>query len=173
VVVCPEEPLLIPPRESLTVYISTPVWVELTCGEPAVVLLDQPTFRPTDTWFGPSPMKGELCYATRTAARLTLDNVPLRPHRVISVVEISNTARSVLAVENLKIPAIHQSVFATPGGDLWTEAVILDHHEDGEHASVRFAEGPPEQAKEAALVRGPRRPAEAGLLTRAFGGLMG
>lgn len=93
VVVTPEEPFHVPPDEKITVFISTPVWVEVSLGDSSVPVLDEPTHRPTDTWFGQSPMKGELSYATRTAARMNLDNVPSRPHRVISVVDIKNRAK--------------------------------------------------------------------------------
>jgi hypothetical protein len=172
VVVSPEEPFQVPPHEKITVFISTPAWVELSLGDSTVPVLDEPTHRPTDTWFGQSPMKGELCYATRTAARINLDNVPSRPHRVISVVDINNRAKTILTVENLKIPVVHQSVFATQTGDLWTETVTLDHHEDGALANIRLGNGPPEMAAGAELVRGPRIRMEAGLLTRAFGGLL-
>jgi hypothetical protein len=172
VVVSPEEPLFVPPLERITVFISTPVWVELKVGSASPVLVDEPTHRPTDTWFGPSPMKGELCYATKTAARMNLDNVPVRPHRVISVVEINNRASSTLTVEGLKIPAMHQSVYATKAGGLWTETVTLDHREDDALANVQLGEGPPRQATDAILVRGPREPMAAGVLTRVFGRLV-
>jgi hypothetical protein len=148
------------------------VWIELSLGASPIALLDEPTHRPTDTWFGPSPMKGELCYATRTAARMNLDNIPSRPHRVISAVEIRNKAKSTLTVEKLKIPVMHQSVYATRGGNLWTETVTLDHHEEGALANVRLGKGPPKQAADTTLVRGPRTPMDAGVLTRAFGGLV-
>ena len=171
-VASPEEPLQLPPNEQITLYISTPVWVELTTGEPAVILADEPTHRPTDTWFGPSSMRGELCYATRTAARMVLENIPPRPHRVISVVEIKNSAKTVLTVERLKIPTPHLSVYATRSGDLWTEALTLEHHEEAEMAAVRLAKGPPRDMTDAALIRGPRTPMGAGILTRAFGGLL-
>ena len=170
VVVSPEEPLHLPSKEQITVFISTPVWVELTLGDSPIALLDEPTHRPTDTWFGPSSMKGELCYATRTAARMNLDNVPARPHRVITVVEIRNRAKETLTVEKLKIPVTHQEVYATEDGSLWTGTLTLEHHEEGEMATVRLGKGPPANARNAALVRGPRSPMEAGLLTRAFGG---
>ena len=172
VVVSPEEPLHLPSGEQITLFISTPVWFQLSIGEGPLPLLDEPTHRPTDTWFGPSTMRGELCYATRTAARMSLDNVPFRPHRVISVVQIRNSSKTTLTVEKLKIPLPNQSVFGTKDGDLWTETVTLDHQEEGAMAAVRLAKGPPSNAPEASLFSGPRVPMDTGLLTRAFGELL-
>jgi len=173
VVVSPEDPLQVPTDEKVILYISTPVWVELTTESGRVVLIDEPTHRPSDTWFGPSPMRGELCYATRTAARMVLENIPPRPHRVISVVEIKNRAKDSLTVDRLKIPTPHLSVYVTPEGGLWTETLTFDHHGDGEMAAVMLSSAPPANASGATLARGPRVPMETGLLTRTFGGLLG
>jgi hypothetical protein len=171
-VVSPQEPLFVPPDEKVAVFISTPVWVEVALGDASPSVLDEPTQRPTDTWFGPSPMSGELCYATRTAARMNLENVSVKAHRAISVVEIKNRSKSILSVEKIKIPMMHQSLYATASGALWTESVTLDHQEEEALAAVRLGKGPPETAPDARLVRGPRTPAATGLLTRAFGGLI-
>lgn len=172
VVVSPEESLQVPPQEQITVFISTPAWVELTIGDSPLAILDEPTHRPTDTWFGPSPMKGELCYATKTAARMNLENVPTRPHRVISVVEIENRAKTTLHVEKLKIPVNNLSVYATESGELWTETLTLDHQDESAITTVRLGKGPPANAADATLVRGPRLPMDVSLLTRAFGGFL-
>jgi hypothetical protein len=172
VIVSPEASLQVPPGERITLFISTPLWLELLVGEPGSVLLEHPTHRPSDTWFGPSTQVGELCYATRTAARLSLENLPLRPHRAVSEVEIHNGATTVLAVEKLRIPAPQMSVYATEAGSLWTEQVILERRSDDEMASLRLGKGAPPNAPRATLARGPRSVAERGVLTRAFGGLL-
>jgi hypothetical protein len=118
-------------------------------------------------------MEGELCYATRTSARLTVEDLPVRPHRAISVVEIKNTAKTNLTVEKLKIPTLQMSVFAAGDGQLWTETLTLERKEEDAMASVRLGKGPPRKASGAQLVRGPRSPSERGLLIRAFSGLLG
>lgn len=173
VIVSPEQPLHLPPQERINLFISTPVWIELFIGEASKPHLDQPTHRPTDTWFGSSTMDGELCYATRTAARMNLDNLPVRPHRVISTVEVRNRATVTLTVEKLRIPTENLSVYASREGNLWTETVTLEHEEEESMATVRFGKGAPAIAAGANLVRGPRSSMEQGFLTRTFGGFMG
>jgi hypothetical protein len=172
VVVNPESPLLVPPNEDLVLYLSTPLWVIVTIGSSSAVLLDHPTDRPTDTWFGSTTTTGELCYASRTAARLTFDNLPVRPHRAVTIASISNRAASPLAVEKLRIPAPQMSVYGTEGGRLWTETVTFERHEDGEMARHQHGKGPPDIATTATLLGGPRSPVEPGLIVRTFGGLL-
>ena len=173
IVVSPGDPLILPPHEQTTLFISTPLWVMVMAGKGTSPLLDQPTHRVTDTWFGPSTMEGELCYATRTNARMNLENLPVRPHRVISTVEIRNEAKSDLSIEKLRIPAQQMSVYATGAGHFWTESVTLDRKEEGETAAVRLGKGPPQQAPAANPVGGPRTQLPRGVLTRAFAGLLG
>ena len=92
VVFSAESPLLLPSREEITLYVSTPAWVEVAIGDPPVTVMETPLQRPSDTWFGPDTMRGELCYAVRTSARLRLERLPVRPHRVFSMVHIVNRA---------------------------------------------------------------------------------
>ena len=172
VIVSPEQPLHLPPQERISLFISTPVWVGLLIGDASKPHLDQPTHRPTDTWFGPSTMDGELCYASRTAARMYLENLPVRPHRVITTVEVKNRSTVALTVEKLKIPTENLSVFASRDGNLWTETVTLEHQEEASMASVRSGKGAPKIAADATPVSGPRSSLEQGFLTRTFGGLM-
>jgi len=66
VVTSSEKPLGVPPGEQVSVYVSSPLWVRIETGRPAKLLCELPTFRPSDTWFGPNTIDGELCYASRT-----------------------------------------------------------------------------------------------------------
>jgi len=173
-VVRPEDPLLLlPPQEEVTLYISTPLWVRVVAGEEAVVLLDEPISRPTDTWFGPSTTEGELCYASSTSARMSLDSAPVRSYQAVSVVRILNHARTDLRIERLRLPTQQMSVFATATGQLWTESITITHQQDEAAASIHLDKGPPNHVAAATEVGAPRSPSTRGLLTRAFAGLLG
>jgi hypothetical protein len=74
-------------------------------GVSSAAIFDQPTHRPSDTWFGPTTMTGELCYAIRTSVRLNLENLPARPGRAISVVQVKNQSRTDLKVEKPRVPS--------------------------------------------------------------------
>jgi hypothetical protein len=171
VVVSPESPLMLPAAEEITLYVSTPAWIQVVIGDSDAVL-EEPLHRPTDTWFGPSTMRGELCYAVRTSARLQLESLPVRPHRVVSAVRIANRGKTNLSFERVKIPMLQMSVYGTPTGQLWTETITLDRYQDQGEASVRLGSGPPSQAADASRLHGPRSVIERGLLTSAFSGLV-
>jgi hypothetical protein len=168
VVVNPESPFSIPAGEEITFYAGCPLWFTLTSGSPSRLLLEEPIFRPSDTWFGEMTTAGELCYASRTSARLNLDNLPQLPHRVVAAVRIRNRSDESLALEKLKLPMPHLSIFGSEDGGLWTEAVTLDREEAGEIASLRLEKGPPEGAGPARRIVGPRLRPERRTLFRAF-----
>jgi hypothetical protein len=171
-VVGPEAPFLLPPGEETTVYVSMPVWVVVEVGGPHTPLLETPSHRLSDTWFGPTTREGELCYSLRTSARLTLDALPIRPHRAIAVTRIHNRATTVLEVDRFTLPAPNMSLFVDSSGGLWTEPVDLVREHDGTHADVRLAVGAPSEATAATRLGGPRREGGSNLLQRAFGGLI-
>jgi len=83
VVIQSELPLNILPKQSVTYYVSSPLWIQIKTIDPAVLMLDIPLYRPSDTWFGPSTMEGIISYASKTHGSLSLENVQFRPHRAI------------------------------------------------------------------------------------------
>jgi hypothetical protein len=172
VVVSPESPISLPSDEEITLYVSTPAWIAISIGDPPVPVIDVALQRPSDTWFGPSTMRGELCYAVRTSARMRLENLPIRPHRVVSSVRITNRGNTNLAFERVKIPMTQMSVFGAADGQLWTQTIDLERYQDEQDATVRLGTDPPPQAVDASLLHGPRTPAERGVLISAFSDLI-
>lgn len=172
-VINPATPFSLLPDEELTIYVSSALWLKVKAGEPAHDLLDFPTYRPSDTWFGPSTREGELCYAGKTSARQQLKDLPIRAHRALSAVRVRNLADSVLSIERLKLPMPNMSVFASEDGVLWTETVTLQREQEGELASLQLGKKPPSAIGNPRLVSGPRVRPTKGLLIRAFGGLIG
>lgn len=190
VVVRPDGPLAIPGGERVTIFVSTPVWVTISVGRASrsrkrrgrkpsvrtdeeavedVWLAELPTHRLSDTWFGPSTRVGELCYASRTAGRLSLDEIPIRPHRAVTPVTIDNRAVTPLIVQRLLVPIPTLALYADAGGTLWTQGVTLTRDGDADAAIARVdgapptvREGPPERIAE------PREPEHAASVVRAF-----
>jgi hypothetical protein len=173
VIIDPVLPFAIPPREELTLYISSAVWVQVRVGEPPLLLQEEPAHRPSDTWFGPSTREGEMAYAGKTGARHDLENLPRRPHRVISAVRVRNRAADQLDLAKLKLPAPHMSIYGDDEGNLWTQTVTLERSEQGEMAELQLGKGPSPQAVRPRLLQGPRVQPGKGLLIRAFGGVFG
>lgn len=172
VVIQPFQPFTVPAGEEGAIFVSTPLWVHLGVGEPAQTLAYLPIRRPTDTWFGPNTMEGELCYASRTFGRMGLSEIPLRPHRAVTRVNIHNRAASPLLVERLSLPVPYLSRYAGDDARLWTESVAMERDRDGGHANFRIEKNAPAEAPGALLVAGPRQAAGESLSFRAFGALL-
>jgi hypothetical protein len=168
VVVRPEASLYISQGETVSLYISTPLWFRIDAGDPSRKLMELPLIRPSDTWFGPNTMEGETCYNTRTKARLTLADVPLRSHRAVTPIQIRNRAEDALLLERLRLPVQHLSLFRDEAGFLWTERVMLEREKGNEHVSVNVGEGAPKDVAGAKRVTRPREEVKSSLILRPF-----
>lgn len=148
----PESTFLLPAGERLTIYVGSPLWVQLKVGDR--LLADIPTFRPSDTFFGRTTMEGELCYASRTYCRVRLEDTIRRPHRSITAVEIRNLARAPLPLERVQLPVSHLALYRAADGRLWTQDVTFERGETAD--AVKLAKGKPTHAEGAELLTLPR-----------------
>jgi len=153
VVVRPESPLSVSPGERVTLYASAPVWMAFQVevlrrrgrGAPTsapVVLSELPTARPTDTWFGPNTREGELAYAVRTAARMRVDLLPLRPHRAVIPIAVENDGLGAMVLSRVAVPTPYLPLYVDEAGRLWSSSVRLTRDSDDE-TRVRIDSGPP------------------------------
>ena len=127
-----------------------------------------PIVRPSDTWFGPSTLSGELCYASTTQGRLYLSDLPQRPHRAISPVRIKNQAEKPLLLTQFSLPTPYLSLFDTEDGGLWTEAVTLLNDDDTDMAKVSFSESPPAPYAKAKKITKAREKKDRNMLLNTF-----
>ena len=164
----PEHPLHVPPGESVTLYLSTAVWIRITLPDSGRQLQEVPSFRMSDTWFGDTTVDGEFCYATRTAGRLCLDHLPRRFHRAVIPLHIKNKAKDGLALERVQLPAPYLALYTTPNGQLWTQDVTITRMEGREGAGVDIRDGPPADIDAAEQVQDPRETNRKGLFTSTF-----
>ncbi len=189
VVVRPATPLSIGPGERVTLFVSTPTWMVLAVervrrkrpgprgtgeaqSEPQR-LTEIPLERPSDTWFGPNTVLGELCYATRTAGYLRLEDVPRRPHLVVTPLTIENKADAPLEFERVQVPVPLLGVYVDTVGALWTNTVQLTRETSGDLAAVRVESGVPISARGASeRLTKPRSEAGRGSVVRAFSRLL-
>lgn len=173
VVVRPETSFRLASRGEAELYVGTPLWVCLETSEPVHRLLDVPTRRPSDSWFGPSTTEGELCYAGRTGARLRRDNLPASPYRAVTRVRLRNHAGDDLLLERLNLPVPNLALFCGGGGRLWTQTVSVERGADGKLAEVRIEEDPPAEAEAAERLAEPRVAMARNVFSRALGALLG
>ncbi|ABI57722.1 hypothetical protein ACN2MM_12675 [Alkalilimnicola ehrlichii MLHE-1] len=164
----PVSPVSVPGGEAVRVYVSTPVWVRVTLGERQHRMLEQPSYRPSDTWFGPSNMEGEICYATRSRFRLTLAEQARSPARVITPVQIRNQAADPLTLDRLNVPMPWLPLYADQDDHLWTPEVGLTRRADGDLAELRFTDQPPRECHGGTRLSAPRQSGRQHTAFRAF-----
>ena len=169
----PITPLHIPAGEQVVVFISSPLWVAFEVGEEGRLLKDLPIVRPSDTWFGPSTLEGEVCYAGRTRATLALEPPPHPPERATIPTLVRNESRQEMLLERINLPVPLLSLFADQQGRLWSEGLTLVREGDGDMASLHIGKGPPQHAGQAERVAPPRHEAGHRILARAFSALFG
>ena len=170
----PERPLVIPPWEDVTLYVSSPLWMRVEAVGPGITLQEFPLFRPSDTWFGPLTREGGLCYASSTLALTDPSGFPHTPQRAVTPVLIRNRAEESLTVERLNLPVPFLSLYRGADGTLWTQQVRLDRDEEkGELAMLQLDATAPEQAGGGERLAPPRRPVEKNLMVQAFSRLFG
>lgn len=173
VVVKTIKPLHIQAGQQVDMYVSTPLWFCARVHANSTELQETPIVRPSDTWFGPSTMKGELCYASTTHGRLYLTGLPLRPHRAVSAVKIKNQTNKPLLLTQFSLPAPYLSLFDTKGGGLWTEAITLLNDDDSDLAKVSFADSPPLPYTSARQIVKARQKKDSNMLLHTFSTLFG
>ena len=166
VVVKPEVPLYIPSGEEATLYVSTPVWLRLSLESRK--LLELPSYRPSDTWFGPSTIVGEFCYASSTAGRLSLNELEFRPHRAVTPLCVRNRASDPLLLERVKLPVQYLAVYRSRDDFLWTQKVTLERAEDGDLAGLNISKTVPKEVGSTVRLSEPRQRPDKNLVVRAF-----
>lgn len=155
----PERPFVLLGGQEVEAHVSTPLWVAVQVGDPPELLLELPTVRPSDTWFGPDTMTGELAYTNRTALRLRLSETPHRPHRAVTAVRLRNLSSDPLAVERLNLPVKHLSLAQGQDGTLLTERVVYERTGDSDQIRLRLRDSMTQAAAQ-------RRAQESGPRTR-------
>lgn len=169
VVVHPEVPLRIPAGEQVTLYISTPLWVQiLEAGEPHP-LADFPTFRPSNTWFGPNTVDGTLCYASRVPIRHDSDLSKPRLPRANTALRIGNLSESPLLLERMRIPTLRLPLYRVASGAFWTPRVSIERRDDDDEVAVRVDPRPDDGLGEATRIAPPRDDSHANVFQRTLG----
>lgn len=167
----PSSPFSITAKERVTLYLSTPVWVSIEVGSPARSLLDIPTYRPSDTWFGPDTLQGELCYASRLQARFHADEIQWTPHRAITSVEIINSTKTAILLERLCLPLPHFSIYSNDKNFLWTQSATLELTGEDGLAHLRIHRLPPTEAGQVQRLSPAREPISDNFMFRAISAL--
>ncbi|MDH5638155.1 MAG: hypothetical protein OEZ04_06655 [Nitrospinota bacterium] len=152
VITRPTTPFTLMPNEQVTVYAGTPVWVKIETVNPKVKLTSISTRRLSDTWFGKSTTKGELCYSTKTKCRIRQEEVPMSANRAVTPVRITNLSSKKLELKEISLPMPYLSLFKSSDGNLWTSPASIIREKVGDKITVAFSRTPPKEMEGAELV---------------------
>lgn len=167
----PEVPFTILAGSEITVYVSSPLWVALHHGDDLLPMVEIPTMRLPNTWFGGPTTPGGQAYALRTRARLELSEDAFHPTRVLSSVLIRNRARSHLHLERLRLPMRELSLHYSQRQGFWTNSVTIERRAvDETLVDVRFERGAP--FDDLVEIQSPRDNNERHVLQRALDALL-
>jgi hypothetical protein len=161
VVARPMVPTELLPKERATLFISTVLWARVCVGDQQ--LAELATLRLSDTWFGATTLRGELCYASQTRALLRLDNVPYSAFRAIIPVTIDNQGEDNVKLERINVPVPHLTLYCD-GEKYWTSALAVLLEKNLATAKLHIDPAPPANAT---VVATPRRPIRGGVFDRA------
>jgi hypothetical protein len=167
IIATPEDPLCVLPGEAAVAYLTTPLWCRVSVGEPARAILDVATWRPQDTWFGPSTREGEFGYASRTTLCLDPGRIEHHPARAITPIRMVNSGSDMLEIKRLRVPIPQLTLFRADDGRLWTPTVTL-HRDADELARTVLGSAAPEAAGPATRIAEARNAGAAPGVVRAF-----
>ena len=139
----PWDALQIPPGETSTLFIGATLWLKIQFGPEEKHFLEIPIRRHSDTWFGPSPMKGELCYAGRTHAFTDPARLLDRPYRALIPVQIHNKADTPLKLERINLPVPNLNLYQDRDGVFWGQGLTVTREQEMNDANIRIDEGAP------------------------------
>jgi len=170
VVVRPAIALNVPAGKDVLFFLSIPVWVRVAAQPPnGITLCELPTLILSNTWFG-EPTAGELCYALRTRAMRSLEEIETRPCTAICPVSIRNRAPKKLDFERLCVRVEHMNVYRGRQR-LWTNELEVRFQGDGYSTQVTIGKGAPKFAENPIKVCEAREPVEKALLKQSFSAL--
>ncbi|SEP16303.1 hypothetical protein [Aquisalimonas asiatica] len=167
----PLTPLSIPSGETVRLYLSYPLWVVVSAGEPRRQMIEFPSVRLSDTWFGDNTREGVICYATRSRCRLNLADHPNLPNRATTPLVIRNHGDDTLLLDRVRLPVSTLSLYRDGDGRFWSEEVTLTRRADGGLADLELGRGAPAEAPGAARIAEPREVPQRNTLVRAFSAL--
>ena len=175
VVVAPEDALSVPAGDTLVLYMSTPLWLNIVTGSGStpLKLTELPVTRLSDTWFGENTRVGELCYSIRTRARTVYEEITPLPHRALTRVTINNRSSKGLDLEQLKVPMNALALHSYTDGSLWTDAVVLNHEDSEQLTSLEIDRKSRHQRGRKKQLADPRETYERQTMMRAFSQLFG
>lgn len=138
VVTQPISPINLLPGARIRIYVSTPIWLTVCVGERQ--LIELPSLRLSDTWFGPRTGPGEMCYSDSTRARLDADNLDQPPYKAVTPIYIRNHDVKTMVLDRINVPLPLLSLYRRRSDNRFvTSSLDITLQADDEQAQVNLS----------------------------------
>lgn len=166
-IVRPEMPVCLMPNQSVQFYIGVPVWIGVSLGDRFRNIAEIASIELSNSWFGPTT-EGELCYAMRTTAKLTQEDLQQHAHRAIVPFEIRNTSDEKLDFTRICLHTHNLRVYQ--GRErMWTNQGRATYRGEEKWSRVVYARGVPPFDGAGRMIGKAREPVDRGAILRTFG----
>lgn len=174
-IVCrPTITVVLLPKEEISLYVGIPLWLQLSINRIKNPLLDVPTERISDTWFGPNSRQGIMSYALRTCEQLDIQPSCKHGARATIEIKIKNHSDEMLVLDKVSVPAPNLGLYVDEAGRFWTRRITMIREQD-ENATLTIdnAMSCGLASKDLTLVTEPRDDLGKGKITKALWALFG
>ncbi|MDX1696225.1 MAG: hypothetical protein R3208_20845 [Ketobacteraceae bacterium] len=172
VVARPISPITLMASQQVTLFVGAILWFSGRLKGNKESLFEVPIRRLSDTWFGPSPRVGELCYASRTHAYIDPSHITHRTYRAIVPVTIKNdNKKDPLTIEKISVPVTMLDLYCDGNGQFWTNSINLTKEAGSTHVQIKVESArrsPYFSSKDSAHLARARKPDQSHLALRAY-----
>jgi len=166
IIVRPEMPMCLMPRQSVQFFIGIPIWLSLVFGARKEQAVEVPSMALTNSWFG-TFTEGELCYALKTTAKLHQHDMLPAAHRAVFPLEIKNASAERLKFVRLCIRPQYLNMFQGENR-LWTSKGRVSYRGEDKWSRIVYASGAPDYDQADAMVGKARDAMKRGALLNTF-----
>ncbi len=122
----PINPLILRPRQKTSLFVGTPVWFSIREKKEKNPFFEVPLRKLSDTWFGPSSVKGEVCYASKTHAVTSPEGLKHKSFRAIVPITIENKSQSEsIKFEKINVPVTLLTLYCDENDRFWSSPIYL------------------------------------------------
>lgn len=173
IVAKPINPITLMPSQEVTLFVGAMLWFTVKTKSSEEPLFEVPIRQLSDTWFGPSPRLGELCYASKTHAYLDPNALSHRAYRAIVPVTIRNeNNKDALTIEKINVPVTILDLYYEPEKhQFWTNSIHLLKEAGSSHVQIKVDSVRRSQhftSKTSTHLASARRPDQNRLILRAY-----
>jgi hypothetical protein len=165
-IVRPDMPMCLMPKQSVQFFVGIPLWLAIFFGNRQEQVVEIPSQKLSNSWFGPFT-EGELCYAMKTTAKLSQENLTPSAQRVVFPLEVRNASKEKLNFVRLCLRPQYLNIYQGETR-LWTNKARVSYRGEDHWSRFVYASAAPEFDRAAHLLGNAREAMQRGALLKTF-----